>query len=101
MGDLTKFTATTCKPVQDHSAYWVPTLYDAATGKPVETTGFRVYYRSLMGNSTGQMPMPNGLRMISGDAQRSPKAAARPSSTPGSRAADTAAAPMPSDTRPP
>ena len=46
-GDLTKFTATTCKPVQDHSAYWVPTLYDNATGKPVETTGFRVYYRSL------------------------------------------------------
>ncbi|MFF0256355.1 DUF1996 domain-containing protein [Micromonospora zamorensis] len=69
-GDLTKFTATSCKPVQDHSAYWVPTLYDNATGKPVETTGFRVYYRSLAKNSTGQMPMPNGLRMISGDARK-------------------------------
>ncbi|MFG1895498.1 DUF1996 domain-containing protein [Micromonospora zamorensis] len=69
-GDLTKFTATSCKPVQDHSAYWVPTLYDNATGKPVETTGFRVYYRSLAKNSTGQMPMPNGLRMISGDAKK-------------------------------
>ena len=69
-GDLTKFTATTCKPVQDHSAYWVPTLYDNATGKPVETTGFRVYYRSLAKNSAGQMPMPNGLRMISGDAKK-------------------------------
>jgi hypothetical protein len=68
--DLTKFTATTCKPVQDHSAYWVPTLYDNATGKPVETTGFRVYYRSLTNNSTGQMPMPNGLRMITGDARK-------------------------------
>jgi hypothetical protein len=68
--DLTKFTATTCKPVQDHSAYWVPTLYDNATGKPVETTGFRVYYRSHMNNSTGQLPMPNGLRMITGDAQK-------------------------------
>ncbi|MEV0131090.1 DUF1996 domain-containing protein [Dactylosporangium sp. NPDC050688] len=68
--DLMKFTATSCKPVQDHSAYWVPTLYDAATNKPVETTGFRVYYRSLMNTSTGQMPMPNGLRMISGDAKK-------------------------------
>jgi hypothetical protein len=69
-GDLLKFTATTCKPVQDHSAYWVPTLYDNATGKPVETTGFRVYYRSLRNNSTGQMPIPNGLRMIAGDAKK-------------------------------
>ncbi|GAA2580611.1 hypothetical protein GCM10010399_07950 [Dactylosporangium fulvum] len=68
--DLTKFTATTCKPAQDRSAYWVPTLYDNATGKPVETTGFRVYYRSLMNSSTGQMPMPNGLRMIVGDAKK-------------------------------
>ncbi|GAA4250496.1 DUF1996 domain-containing protein [Dactylosporangium darangshiense] len=70
VGDLQKFTATTCKPVQDHSAYWVPTLFDAATGKPVETTGFRVYYRSLMSNSSGQMPMPTGLRMIAGDAKK-------------------------------
>ncbi|GAA2554056.1 DUF1996 domain-containing protein [Winogradskya consettensis] len=68
--DLTKFTATTCKPVKDRSAYWVPTLYDNATRKPVETTGFRVYYRSLQNNSAGQMPMPNGLRMISGDAKK-------------------------------
>lgn len=69
-GDLTKFTATTCKPVQDHSSYWVPTLYDNATGKPAETTGFRVYYRSLRNTSTGLMPMPNGLRMIAGDAKK-------------------------------
>ena len=68
--DLMKFTATTCKPVQDHSSYWVPTLYDNATGKPVQPTGFRVYYRSLMNNSTGQMPTPSGLRMISGDARK-------------------------------
>jgi Domain of unknown function (DUF1996) len=68
--DLTKFTATTCRPVQDHSSYWVPTLYDNATGQPVQPTGFRVYYRSLMNNSTGQMPMPSGLRMISGDAMK-------------------------------
>ncbi|GAB3513372.1 hypothetical protein GCM10027575_30160 [Phytohabitans suffuscus] len=68
--DLMKFTATSCEPAQDHSAYWVPTLYDNATGKPVETTGFRVYYRSLMKDPTGQLPMPNGLRMISGDAKK-------------------------------
>jgi hypothetical protein len=69
-GDLTKFTATTCKPVVDHSAYWVPTLYDAASGKPVETTGFRVYYRSIRNNSTGIMPIPTGLRLIAGDAKK-------------------------------
>jgi hypothetical protein len=69
-GDLTKFTATTCKPVLDHSSYWVPTLYDAATRKPVEPTGFRVYYRSIRNNSTGMMPIPTGLRMIAGDAKK-------------------------------
>jgi hypothetical protein len=69
-GDLMKFTATTCKPALDHSAYWVPTLYEAASRKPVETTGFRVYYRSLRNNSTGIVPIPNGLRMIAGDAKR-------------------------------
>ncbi|WP_433218880.1 DUF1996 domain-containing protein [Dactylosporangium sp. CS-047395] len=70
VADLQKYTATSCKPVQDHSAYWVPTLYDAASGKPAETTGFRVYYRSLMSSGAGQMPMPTGLRMISGDAKK-------------------------------
>jgi hypothetical protein len=69
-GDLMKVTATTCKPAPDHSAYWVPTLYDNATGTPVETTGFRVYYRSLRSNSTAVMPMPTGLRMIAGDAKK-------------------------------
>ncbi|MEU8231429.1 DUF1996 domain-containing protein [Actinoplanes sp. NPDC048967] len=69
-GDLMKFTATTCKPAVDHSAYWVPTLYEAATREPVETTGFRVYYRSLRKNSDGIMPMPNGLRMVAGDAKK-------------------------------
>jgi len=69
-GDLTKFTATTCKPILDHSSYWVPTLYDNATKKPVETTGFRVYYRSIRNNSAGMMPIPTGLRMIAGDAKK-------------------------------
>jgi hypothetical protein len=68
--DLVKFTATTCEPKQDHSSYWVPTLYDAGTGKAAEPTGFRVYYRSTMSDSTGQLPMPNGLRMIAGDAKK-------------------------------
>ncbi|MBB2949002.1 hypothetical protein FB565_008788 [Actinoplanes lutulentus] len=69
-GDLMKFTATTCEPAVDHSAYWVPTLYEADTKKPVETTGFRVYYRSIRDNSTGIMPTPSGLRMIAGDAKK-------------------------------
>ncbi|WP_213004909.1 DUF1996 domain-containing protein [Paractinoplanes toevensis] len=68
--DLTRYTATTCKPVVDHSSYWVPALYDAATKKPVETTGFRVYYRSIRNNSKGVMPIPTGLRMIAGDAKK-------------------------------
>ncbi|MBU2669853.1 DUF1996 domain-containing protein [Actinoplanes bogorensis] len=69
-GDLMKFTASTCKPVVDHSAYWVPTLYEAGSNKPVETTGFRVYYRSLRQKSDDIKPMPNGLRMIAGDAKK-------------------------------
>jgi hypothetical protein len=69
-GDLTKFTATTCKPTVDHSSYWVPTLYDAATRKAVQPTGFRVYYRSIRNNSNGVMPIPTGLRMIAGDAKK-------------------------------
>jgi hypothetical protein len=69
-GDLTELTATTCKPTLDHSSYWVPTLYDAATRKPVEPTGFRVYYRSIRNNSTGMMPIPTGLREIAGDAKK-------------------------------
>ncbi|MEV6349538.1 DUF1996 domain-containing protein [Actinoplanes sp. NPDC051851] len=68
--DLQEFTATTCKPKVDHSSYWVPTLYDAKTDEPVETTGFRVYYRSIRDNSTGVLPIPNGLRMIAGDAKK-------------------------------
>ena len=68
--DLMTFTASTCKPTVDHSAYWVPTLYDAATRQPVETTGFRVYYRSIRTDSTGIMPIPSGLRMIAGDAKK-------------------------------
>ncbi|MDP9799723.1 hypothetical protein J2S43_008235 [Catenuloplanes nepalensis] len=68
--DLVRFTATTCEPKQDHSSYWVPTLYDAGTNKAAEPTGFRVYYRSLMNDSAKQLPMPNGLRMIAGDAKK-------------------------------
>lgn len=68
--DLTKFTSTTCVPKKDHSSYWVPTLYEADTKKPVETTGFRVYYRNLRDNSDGQLPVPTGLRMIAGDAKK-------------------------------
>jgi hypothetical protein len=68
--DLMTFTATTCKPKVDHSAYWVPTLYEAASKKPVETSGFRVYYRSIRDNSKGIVPVPNGLRAIAGDAKK-------------------------------
>ena len=68
--DLKAKTDSTCVPSVDHSAYWVPTLYEAGTKKAVETTGFRVYYKSLRQNSSDVMPLPNGLRMIAGDAKK-------------------------------
>src|SRR4051812_893588 len=36
--------ATTCSRPADHSAYWVPTLYQ--DGVPVHPREFRAYYRS-------------------------------------------------------
>ncbi|WP_432843135.1 DUF1996 domain-containing protein [Dactylosporangium sp. CA-092794] len=66
--DLMRFTASSCAPVEDHSAYWVPTL--SVDGKAVEPDQFIVYYGSLMADTTKTVPMPNGLRMVQGDAKR-------------------------------
>ncbi|MDR7274250.1 DUF1996 domain-containing protein [Catenuloplanes atrovinosus] len=65
---LFSMTDTTCEPVEDHSAYWMPTLY--VDGKEVQSNMFIVYYGSLMKDTTGVMPMPNGMRMLQGDAKR-------------------------------
>jgi len=65
---LMRFTASSCKPVDDHSAYWVPSLLDH--GKVLEPEQVIVYYGSLLDDKTGTVPMPNGLRMIVGDPKR-------------------------------
>ncbi len=67
-GDLMRLTASSCNPLEDHSAYWVPTLYEH--GQPVEPEQVIVYYGSLLEDKTKTVPMPQGLRMIAGDAKR-------------------------------
>jgi hypothetical protein len=63
-----QFTASSCKPLEDHSAYWIPSLYE--TGKVVEPEQVVVYYGSLLKDKTRTVPMPQGMRMIAGDAKR-------------------------------
>jgi hypothetical protein len=67
-GDLFAFTASSCLPVEDHSAYWIPTLYDR--GRAVEPKAVTVYYGSLLPDKTQTVPFPQGFRMIAGDAKR-------------------------------
>jgi hypothetical protein len=67
-GTLMKLTASSCRPLEDHSAYWIPTLLEH--GKPVEPKQVIVYYGSLLPDKTRTVPMPQGLRMIAGDARR-------------------------------
>jgi hypothetical protein len=68
----TRFTlvrgGTTCERRADHSAYWMPTLYQR--GRAVHARDFRVYYRSGGFNGRFVQPFPRGLRIIAGDAMR-------------------------------
>lgn len=57
--------ATTCKPGQDHSAYWIPTLYQ--NGKIVDPDEVTVYYGSRLKDPSKTQPFPFGLRMLTGD----------------------------------
>jgi hypothetical protein len=65
---LMRLTASTCKPLEDHSAYWVPTLYEH--DQPVQPSQVVVYYGSLLEDKTKTVPMPAGMRMIAGDAKK-------------------------------
>jgi hypothetical protein len=58
---------TTCTPAQDHSAYWIPTLYQ--NGKVVDPKEVTVYYGSRLKDPSRTQPFPFGLRMITGDAK--------------------------------
>ncbi|GIM90268.1 DUF1996 domain-containing protein [Paractinoplanes toevensis] len=65
---LLKNTGSSCKPLDDHSAYWIPTLYE--NGQAVEPHGVTVYYGSRLADTTKTVPFPQGFRMIVGDAKR-------------------------------
>jgi hypothetical protein len=58
---------SSCKPGDDHSAYWIPTLYE--NGKAVQPHGVTVYYGSRLKDPTKTVPFPQGFRMIVGDAK--------------------------------
>jgi hypothetical protein len=57
----------------NRSAYWVPTIIDTATNKPVIPDESDFYYKSsYFGVQPSQIqPMPVGLRMIAGDPRNS------------------------------
>jgi hypothetical protein len=66
--DSLKGAGGTCAPAQDHSAYWVPTLY--LDGQPVAPEEVTVYYGSRHtkdGEYKNIKPFPRGLRMIVGN----------------------------------
>ena len=58
---------SSCKPAEDLSAYWIPTLYEH--GAVVEPKDVVVYYGSRLTDSTKTVPFPQGFRMIAGDAK--------------------------------
>ncbi|MEU8813244.1 DUF1996 domain-containing protein [Actinoplanes sp. NPDC048796] len=65
---LLKNAGSSCKPLQDRSAYWIPSLYE--NGKAIEPHGVTVYYGSRLPDPTKTVPFPQGFRMIVGDAKR-------------------------------
>jgi hypothetical protein len=58
---------TSCRPAEDLSAYWIPTLYEH--GQAVEPKDVVVYYGSRLTDSSRTVPFPQGFRMIAGDAK--------------------------------
>jgi hypothetical protein len=59
--------ATSCTPNGDFSSYWMPTLFE--NNQPVYPKQVTVYYGSEQaGRQKDVNPMPNGLRVLFGDA---------------------------------
>ncbi len=52
-----------CTDLNDKSAYWAPVVYQ--DGYPVEAVNFSAYYKST---TPDVVPMPDGLRIIAGNA---------------------------------
>jgi hypothetical protein len=59
--------ATTCDPLTDRSAYWVPTLY-AADGTILPIDHATLYYSSDIDDPSTLQPFPLGLKIIAGQA---------------------------------
>jgi hypothetical protein len=64
---LLRNAGTSCKPANDLSAYWIPTLYER--GQAIEPKDVVVYYGSRLVNPAVTVPFPQGFRMIAGDAK--------------------------------
>ncbi|WP_250009006.1 DUF1996 domain-containing protein [Actinoplanes sp. M2I2] len=75
---LLKNAGSSCKPLEDRSAYWIPSLIE--DGKKIEPHGVTVYYGSRLPDPSKTMPFPQGFRMIVGDAK---KQVATPQGAPG------------------
>ncbi len=61
-------SGTNCDPIEDLSAYWVPTMY--VDGQVVDPAGtVTVYYGSRLKDPSKVQPFPPGFRMIAGDAK--------------------------------
>ena len=56
------------------SGYWVPSMIDTSTHKPIAPKSLLVYYKTgwwpYMNDNSVIQPLPKGLRMITGDASR-------------------------------
>ncbi|GGK87569.1 DUF1996 domain-containing protein [Mangrovihabitans endophyticus] len=64
---LLAHTGTSCRPLQDLSAYWIPTLYEHE--QAIQPKDVVVYYGSRLVDPTHTVPFPQGFRMIAGDAR--------------------------------
>jgi hypothetical protein len=64
---LLRNAGTSCRPAQDLSAYWIPSLNER--GRVVEPKDVVVYYGSRLNNPAPTVPFPQGFRMIAGDAR--------------------------------
>lgn len=57
------------------SGYWVPSMIDTATGRPIAPKTLLIYYKTgfwpYLNNNPPITPLPPGLKMIAGDPTRS------------------------------
>lgn len=68
---LTKGVGTTCQGGEvNQSKYWFPAMIDTKDGTPIAPTSVSVYYKTSDAiPNTDIVPVPTGLRMITGNAK--------------------------------